>query len=128
MTTASKQYTRRFIIGMIAYLVVLPISLVVLNQLPDVSSIIRLIIALLPVLPAIFMMWAMVQHVRALDELQQRIQLEAFSWSLGATGLVTFTLGFAENAGVSSIGLIWVLPMTIFFWQIGQMIARRRYE
>lgn len=127
MTDVNKQYARRFLGGMIAYVVILPISLVLLNQLPDAPNWFRLLVALLPVLPTGFIVWAMVQYVRDLDELQQRIQLEAFSWSLGATGLVTFTLGFAENAGLPSIGLIWVLPMMFAFWGIGQVIARRRY-
>lgn len=127
MTDNSRQYSKRFIIGMIAYVVIIPISLILLNQLSEMPMPIRLVIALLPVLPAIFMMWAMVDYVRGLDELQQRIQLEAFSWSLGATAIVTFTLGFAENAGISSVGLLWVFPMMIVFWGIGQVIARRRY-
>ncbi len=123
-----KQYTRRLIIGMVAYLAILPISLVLLNQLETVPTIIRLFIALLPVAPAIFAMWALMEYVRTLDELQQRIQLEAFAWSLGATGIVTFTLGFAGNAGLPTLDLIWVLPMIIVFWSMGQAIARRRYE
>ena len=121
-----RQYRIHFVIGLLAYMVLVPVSLLLLRQIE--SSGLRVLVALLPVLPALFMVFAFLRYLQGLDELRQRIQLEAFGFSLGMTGLVTFTLAFLENAGGPEVGMIWVLPMIIIFWGIGQIIAGRRYQ
>lgn len=37
----------------------------------------------------------------SMDELQRRIQLEAFAFSFGATGIVTFSYGLLTYVGFS---------------------------
>lgn len=108
------------------YTILVPVSLLLLDQVNNDA--LRFIVSVLPVIPVPFMIWAMLQYLHDLDELQRRIHLEAFAISLGATGMLTFTLGFLENAGGPELGMIWVLPMIIIFWGMGQIIARRRYE
>jgi hypothetical protein len=129
MNPSQRTYMGRFLASLIAYVILLIASLVALNQwgdgLPDVG---RIAIALLPVVPVLFGMWALMRWIGSLDEMQRRIQLEAFAFSLGMTGIVTFTLGFVSNAGVPSPDMIWVLPMMVVFWGFGQAIASRRYD
>lgn len=110
---------------LIGYMISLPLSLVLLAAAVD--SPLRYGIALLPVVPVIFGLVAFLSYLRSMDELQQRIQLEAFGFSLGCTGLLTFTIGFLENAGLPQPSLIWVFPTMVIFWGIGQFLARRRY-
>lgn len=123
--TPDKVYTRRLVLTLIGYMISLPLSLVLLAAAVD--SPLRYGIALLPVVPVIFGLVAFLSYLRSMDELQQRIQLEAFGFSLGCTGLLTFTIGFLENAGLPQPSLIWVFPTMVIFWGIGQFLARRRY-
>ncbi len=120
-----RTYRIRLLIVMGAYVVLVPLSLVVIPQVQ--SAPLRIIVALLPVIPVPFGILSLLAYLRQLDELQRRIHLEAFGFSLGMTGMTTFTLGFLENAGVPSLNIIWVFPMMIAFWGVGQIIARRRY-
>jgi hypothetical protein len=111
---------------MIAYVLLLPAAIWLMEQAGD--SPVRYLIALLPVMPIAFAMAAFVSALGEMDELQRRIQFEAFGFSLGMTALVTITLGFLERAGFPAIGMIWVTPMLVAFWGIGGAIASRRYR
>ncbi|MGB1288958.1 MAG: hypothetical protein ACPG7F_20660 [Aggregatilineales bacterium] len=124
--TAEKRYMRRFAVSMSLYVVAVFLSVTILKTMPE-DTLLRIPVALLPLLPVIPGMLAYLRYLRSMDELQQRIQLEAFGFSLAMTGLVTFTLGFLENAGLERISLTWVFPMLIMFWGVGQQIAARRY-
>jgi hypothetical protein len=98
-----------------------------MKALPE-DNLLRYVVILIPVLPIGFVFWAMIKWVQGLDEMQQRIQLEAAVFSLGVTGMLFFALGLLERAGLETLNMVWVLPMIIVFWGFGQIIARRRYE
>ncbi|MEJ2150033.1 MAG: hypothetical protein P8Z40_11185 [Chloroflexota bacterium] len=64
-----------------------------------------------------------------LDELQRRIQLEAFAFSLGCTSMLAFAYGMLEAfGGEPHVSLIFVLPVAAIFWGVGAVLARRRYQ
>jgi len=66
--------------------------------------------------------------VSRMDELGQRIQLEALAFGFGAAGMLTFAYGFLENAGFPQLSYIWVFPLMIALWSIGGAIAYYRYR
>ncbi|HET7370236.1 MAG TPA: hypothetical protein VFK45_05305 [Gammaproteobacteria bacterium] len=85
-------------------------------------------IAFLPVLPGIWALFAVFRMVRSLDELQRRIQLEAATFSLVVTMLVTLTYGFMQDfLHLPQIGLYWITTLMIACWSIGGAVARRKY-
>lgn len=126
VSESQKRYLRGFIIGMGLYVVVLVASQLVYNRLPEhpLSG----LVLLLPVIPVLYAFAAFIRSVREMDELQQRIQMEAFAFSLGLTGILTFTYGFLETAGWPHLPLIWVFPISILLWGVGVAIASRRYK
>jgi hypothetical protein len=119
-------YRRRFWIAVIAYTVLIMVSVQWLKTVEN--DLLRLVIAVLPVIPILFGLAAFLTYLRQMDELQRRIEFEAFGFSLGLTGIVTFTLGLLENAGLPRFRLVWVFPMIMVFWGMGQVIAWRRYK
>lgn len=119
------RYRRHFIVGILAYVGLLLLSRTLLNTPTD--SLLDTLIALLPVLPVAYIIVMFMRYLRQLDEMLQRIQMEAFAFSLGMTGLLTFILGFLENAGFPRLSMVWVLPLMIALWWVGQWLARRRY-
>ena len=126
MNKAAKTYTVELITSMVAYAVILMGSIWALERTDSTS--LQVVLAVLPVVPLLFALRAFLRFLSRIDELQQRIQLQAIGFAAGATGLVTITVGFLENAGLPQPSWIWVFPMLIAFWGIGTAIAGRRYQ
>jgi len=110
-----KRYYKEFSIAMGFYIVAVIASVSVLNKftLPQSAQI---VITLIPVLPTIFVVIAILRALREGDELQQRIQLQAVTFSAITTGLITFSYGFLENVGFPPFPIIFVLPMMFLLW------------
>ena len=125
--SASKTYLREFLVAMAAYTVVLIVSITLINISPS-SAWWRVPLALAPVIPIIFAMVAFMRFFGHMDELQRRIQLEAFTFSFGVTAIATFSYGFLENVGFPHINWVFIFPLMIALWGIGLAIATRRYS
>lgn len=115
-----------FGLTLLAYLMVLVGSVTVLKANPEADW--RYYVALLPVVPAGLVLFVFVRALTRLDELQRRIHLEAFGFSLGATALLTFGYGFLEGAGLPHLNWTYVLPMIAVLWGVGTVIFRWRYR
>jgi len=69
-----------------------------------------------------------IRSIRALDELQQRIQLEALAFAFAGTGILTTMYGFLTNAGLPAIDWgTYVWPLMVLLWAIGVAIGKARY-
>ena len=67
--------------------------------------------------------------IRSLDELQQRIQLEALAIAFAGTGVLGTTYGFLQSAGLPPIEWgVWIWPGMVTLWALGMLVARRRYR
>src|SRR5215469_6537320 len=110
---------------MAVYVVVEPLSIWLLKGREQ--SPLRYLIAVLPVIPSAFALWAALRFFRSLDELQRRIQFEGLAFSFLATCLLTLTWGFLQNAGLPHADVIWVPTVLIILWGVGLGIASRRY-
>lgn len=89
-------------------------------------SFLRYLMLFSPVLAAIGVGFFAARAIGGLDELQQRIQLESFAFSLANTVLVALALGLLTR--FESLNVAWVLPIAAFFYGIGFWMARRRYR
>jgi hypothetical protein len=125
MNQASKNYARDFTVTMIAYAVIIIVSRLILNNLGDTFW--RFPIALLPVIPVIFLILTFMRYLAAIDELQQKIQLQAIGFASGTTGLMTFAYGFLELVGFPRLSTFFIFPMMIMLWGIGLSYFSRRY-
>ena len=126
MDTNHKRYVREFGSSMAAYVVIVFVSVWLVKH--RVHSPMRFLIAVLPVVPASFAMWAAIRYFRGLDELQRRIQVEGLAISFLATCLITLSWGFLQIAGLPPLDVIWVAPMLVFLWGVGTCLARGRYR
>ncbi len=129
MKPATKRYLREFIYSMIAYVLTLIPSILTVNSLKDYPfTPARVLVALTPVIPVAFMVYFFIRYLSNIDELQQRIQLLSIGFAAGTTGLLTFSYGFLENVGFPRISLLWVFPILILLWGLGQAFISRRYQ
>ncbi|RAP58168.1 hypothetical protein [Oleiagrimonas sp. MCCC 1A03011] len=123
-----RRYAREFFPAIVAYVVIL-FSVWPLLQHVHANGL-RVLIALLPVLPVAFVVRAMVRLVLASDELERRIQLEAISIASLSVGLVSLALGFMAAAGVVLLknALVLVLPAMFAVYGVAVWWIRRRYD
>ena len=71
-----------------------------------------------------------VRMTRRLDELKQRIQLEALAFAVIGMLLCTFCYGMVIQADVGAPALdwVWVWVITVVFYIAGNLVAWRRYR
>lgn len=115
-----------FGLALLAYLMVLVGSATVVQANPEADW--RYVVALLPVAPAGFVIWLSVRALARLDELQRRIQVQAFGFALVATALTTFGYGFLEGAGMPHLSWTYILPLIALLWGAGTAIFAWRYR
>lgn len=129
MTTRSqhRRYAFEFVGAMTAYALVLVASLLALNAMPHDSAW-RVPVSLLPMLPCVLTLWAVVRQTRRMDELQMRVQFEAIGFAFAGTALLTFSYGFLENVGMPRLSMFFVWPVMAVLWMIGGQISARRYR
>lgn len=126
MNKAGRAYVIEFGSAMLAYVVVLLVSVTLIQR--DSQSPWRYALAVAPVVPAFFALLAFIRFLGRVDELQRRIQFEAIGLSFAATGILTFTYGFLEGVGFPKLSFIWILPLMVMLWGLGLGLASRRYQ
>lgn len=115
----------RFGLSLVAFVLLLTISLVLNPYLPYHW---QYSLSFLLVFPAIWVGVELTRCVARLDELQQRLLLEAFAFGLANTALFAFAVGLLQPAFHWEINLAWILPIAALCTGIGFLIARRRYR
>jgi hypothetical protein len=126
-----KRYRRQFAIWMGLYAVMFfpMLLLMAVTEVFTPWGSLRCLFVLLPLVPMFLALRAFVRSFDSLDELQRRIHLEAFAFSLGCICVLTFSYGMLEAfVDQQHVSLIFVLPMAVIFWFAGVLLARRRYQ
>lgn len=125
---ARYRYLRELGASLFAYCVVLTVSLWLINHGMVEDGAWKTVISLAPMLPGIFIAISVLRQLRRVDELQRKIQLEAFSLAFAGTALITFSYGFLENVGYPKLTMFAVWPVMSTLWIIGGVISHRRYR
>lgn len=117
-----------FGLAVLAYLMVLVGSVTIVQANAEAGW--RYFVAVLPVIPAALVVWLFVRSIARLDEVQKRVHMQAFGFSLGGTALVTFGYGFLEGAGLPHMNWTLVTPLMAVLWGLGLGILafRQRFR
>jgi hypothetical protein len=110
------------------------ISLSLVLHHPEWSVPLKSGVALAPLVPGMLYVRSCVRFIRGLDELQRRIQLEA--WLFAALGVVfvEMAINILNENGVplrifrQGLGLGTTFILMFALWIIGSAIANRRYK
>ncbi len=125
-TAANRRYAIEFALSMLAYVVVLVISITVINYgLPPAW---KLVFALLPIIPIAFVFAAIVRYVGSIDELQRRIHIESLALAAGITALLAVTYGFLETVGLPHLSAWFTYAAVMVAWLIARPFVARRYR
>ena len=124
------RYLREFLPAMAAYVLTLFLSVWLLKRVDEPG--LRALVALMPV-PAIGLaMRAIIRYIRDVDELQQRIELEAVSFAAALVSMVYITGGFLQLAKVidipSDVAMIWVFPLICLSYGLAKVVVARRFQ
>ncbi|MEO8460552.1 MAG: hypothetical protein ABI451_08495 [Dokdonella sp.] len=102
------------------------------HGLADAPIVVRALVGMLPTVPIVFAIRAVVKLVLAGDELQRRIDLEAFAIASVALGLGCLTASLLIVADVIVISgrqaLLWVFPIQWIAYGFAKIWATNRYQ
>ncbi|MCZ9884599.1 hypothetical protein [Arthrobacter sp. B2a2-09] len=121
----SRAYQLEFWPGMAAYAVVL--TGVLLWGGLDGNSPWRFVWAVLPVIPALWIVRAVLRHVRRIDEYQRLLLLQGLGGGFAVSMIASVTMAFLEIAGFRVPGVGWIIyGAGMLGWIItGTVVGRR---
>lgn len=124
---------RGCLIATLAYLATTAISVWLLkHQLTDAPTLARAGVSLLPMVAIVFAIIEVLRLVRASDELQRRIDLEALAIAALAVGLGCLSLGLLVAADVLVLEgktiLIWIFPALSVIYVLARILSQSRYR
>lgn len=114
-------------LSMATYAITLIISLRLLARGIDDRAA-SIAISLGSMIPALLLCMPIVGITRRSDEMQRRLQLEAFAFGFAGTALATFSYGFLEKAGFPRLSAFTVWPVMCGLWLTGVLLGHLRYR
>jgi hypothetical protein len=124
-TNAIRRYYWQFGLSMFAYVIVIFLS----RGLWDVANAPwKTVIALLPMIPAVFVFVSIVRYLLATDELVRRIAVDSLALAGGATALMAVTYGLLEGDGLPRPSAWWTYAAFMASWIVAGYFVRRRYQ
>lgn len=127
MRPVHRRYLREFFPAMAAYMILLFVALPLLDRIE--ATWLKVVVALLPVLPIVWLLRAVLRFLLGSDELEQKIQLQAIAIAAMSVALLSFAAAFLQIAGVMALdnGLIWVLPALFGVYGLAMAWVKRGY-
>ena len=121
----SRAYQLEFWPGIVAYAVVLT-GVLLWGDL-DGESPLRFLWAVLPVIPALWIVRAVLRHVRRIDDYQRVLLLQALGGGFAVAMIASVTMAFLEIAGLRLPGVGWIIYSAgMLGWIItGAVVGRR---
>lgn len=128
MRKVDRRYLIEFVPPMLGYVLIMLFAwpwVLRIESLP-----LRALAALLPVVPVIFVVRAIVRRIIGGDELERRIALESLAIAASLVGVCSFAIGFLVIARVVTVGadcLILILPALFLAYGLARVWRGRRY-
>lgn len=120
----TRAYHLDFWPGIVGYVVVLG-AVTVLGDL-DGTSPWRFLWALLPVLPALWVIRAVVRHVRRIDDYQRGLLLRGLAAGFAAAMIASVTVGFLDVAGLDVPLAGWIVyGVGMVAWGVAAAVTAR---
>ena len=126
-SAANRRYQVHLIVAMLIYMALVFVSVTLLKT--EHAPTVRTLLALMPALPIVWVMWAVIRYLGEADELQRRVHLEALSIAAGATAFLSLTYGLLEDlAGFPHFSAWWTFVVIDMIWGATSCILWRRYK
>ncbi len=120
------KYLIRSVLALLAYSVGLSIMLVLYkHNLPPPPY--KALLILLPIVPLLYFVAALIRHVSSLDEMWRKILTEAMAFSGLATGFTCFSYLFLLRIGAPAFQPEWAWYLLWFYYGLGCLWSSRRF-
>lgn len=130
MTRSSPTAHRRQVLVLMAIYTALMLLEWPFVRRPELGPVLHVLLALVPPVPVIGVLWVAARRVIQSDELEQRVHLLALSIATGIVCALSITAGFLCAANVFALGgdaLIFVFPALIVIYVLVRWPIARRY-
>ncbi|WP_339746821.1 hypothetical protein [uncultured Maricaulis sp.] len=128
MQAPVKRYLVHFGAAMLVYMLLLFGTVSLLNSM-ELAQWQRGVLAVLPVLPGLYALHAVMVFFHTRDEFKRRIISESMLAAALLTGFACFAYGFIEGAvDLPEISMIWVLPVMVGLAGLISCILRWLYR
>ena len=110
------------------------INMMLAKRHPEWSATTRATLALVPLFPGLLYIRSLMRFVRGMDELQRRIQLEAWLFATIGTILIGMAISTLNSSGVrldrveNGLGMGQAFIVAFVLWIVGTKVANRRYK
>ncbi len=126
-----RSHNRRYLIelglALVVYVLLLIASVQTIGWFRE-NAPLRFGVALLSMIGAGLVTWAVVRRFQTLDELERKIQLNALAWAFMGGSLFTLSWGFAEIAGMPKFPTFGFWPLLAALWIVGLFVGQLRYR
>lgn len=119
------QFIRPLLVPLIFYIGLLALFTSLVES--RISSTWKIILALLPLAPGVFMAFGVVKVIRKMDELERKIQQGAIAFSFACTIILVLALGFLNMAGIPTPNPISISLFMVVAWFAAKLWFKRRY-
>ncbi|TNE65098.1 MAG: hypothetical protein EP335_06015 [Alphaproteobacteria bacterium] len=127
MTTAVSKYKRDMTVAMVLYAgAIFGVNLGFADS--DLPLAVMIPISLIPMLPIVLVLRAVLVFSRSWDELQKRIVGESLAIAFLIVGGGTFAYGFMEGVGLPALPTIWIFPAMMLTYGIASAFVSGRYK
>ena len=116
---------RPLLLPLILYIGLLAVAVSFVPDMEDTPW--RTIVALLPMVPGLFLVLGILRMTAQIDEMERRILLEAVAFSFILTLLLLLTFGLLGLVGVPRPSPIIIAAIMCFLLLLGKLLANRKY-
>jgi hypothetical protein len=130
VTRATRRYFIEFGVAIAAYAVVMMVSRKLLHGalLRDAGDAWQIGVAVLPIVPTLFVFIAVVRLLRRTDEFHRQVCVDSLAIAGGVTVLLAITYGLIEGGRVPYLSAWWTYCTFMTAWLIATFFVRRRYR
>lgn len=106
-----KRFVKKFLLSMALFLVLIAVQTFTI-ELMDLSTVLIIVVTIIPVLPLVWAFLIYRERFLALDEYMQRLTGEAFLWTIGIVCFGTFIYGMlAMKQLVPEVSMSFIMPV-----------------
>ncbi len=117
---------RPLLLPLLLYLALLALAV---SQVPSMAPTpLRYVVALLPIVPGLYVAFGIVRMAAKIDEMERRVLLEAVTFSFILTLIFLFSAGLLGLAGVPQPSPIITAAIMCFLVVVGKLWSNWRYR
>jgi uncharacterized membrane protein (DUF485 family) len=120
-----RKLLRPLLLPLILYIALLAVSIGWLDANPESTW--RTVVALIPMLPAVFVTIGVIKAIQQLDEMQRSVLQKGAVFSFVGTLLLMLCFGLLDLAGVEPLNGSIVVLIMLLLWLVGKLWADRKY-